>query len=527
MYNQQTLIQPTYTKHQADQIELTEPQTAPTSSYMQSHNLQSISHKSSILIVDDQLAIRRIITRILQTEGYELHTASNGQEALELAAKIIPDVILLDVLMPEGLSGFEVCRRLREMPILNDVPILMVTALDDRESRLEGIKSGADDFIVKPFDPIELQARVKNITRLNRYRRLLVERLKFEWVVEESEEGYVIINEKDFILYANNRAQLFLDLAHSPRVENHDTFMRLVRRQYNCEPSDSWTDWPLGLTDRDDTTRYLIRPETDTSPAFWLKVTTLKLPLGSETLYAIRMRDVTQEMTSHHTVWQLHAMIFHKLRTPFSSVLMSLELLNSYHGELPEDEVEMLQSTALTQANRLNQVMHGMLRYVESTVVDNQVNGCELSSVPDIASKVSEMLELTSTRCLISEQLGDAKIRFSEDSLSTILWEVMRNAQKFHPKQAPEIEIVIEKASRKKISLRVIDNGITLPPDQLLAVWQPYYQAERNFTGEVPGAGLGLTAVALLTWQIGGQYKIYNRPDTPGVVVELILPLMI
>ncbi len=92
--------------------------------------------------------------------------ASNGSEALERAKEIIPDLILLDVMMP-GMDGFEVCRRLRTNSILAEVPIILITALDDQDSRIQGINAGSDDFITKPFDRLEIRARIRTITRLN------------------------------------------------------------------------------------------------------------------------------------------------------------------------------------------------------------------------------------------------------------------------------------------------------------------------------------------------------------------------
>ena len=88
-----------------------------------------------------------------------------------------------------GMNGFEVCQRLRADSLLAEIPVIMITALDDRESRLRGIEAGTDDFISKPFDPIELQARVRTITRLNRYRLLHNQRARFEWVVEQADDG--------------------------------------------------------------------------------------------------------------------------------------------------------------------------------------------------------------------------------------------------------------------------------------------------------------------------------------------------
>ncbi len=134
-----------------------------------------MNHQSTILIVDDEPVGRRILEVLLADQNYHLVTASNGMEALELAAECVPDLVLLDVMMPR-MDGFEVCRRLRADPLLAGVPVIMVTALDDRDSRLRGMEVGADDFITKPIDRLEVRKRVQTITRLDRYRRLLMER---------------------------------------------------------------------------------------------------------------------------------------------------------------------------------------------------------------------------------------------------------------------------------------------------------------------------------------------------------------
>src|SRR5215475_3413973 len=105
---------------------------------------------NTILIVDDEPLGRETLTALLQPQGYQLRFAANGPEALAQAAACPPDLILLDVMMP-GMDGFEVCRRLRADPLLREAPVIMLTALDDRVSRLQGIEAGADDFVSKPF----------------------------------------------------------------------------------------------------------------------------------------------------------------------------------------------------------------------------------------------------------------------------------------------------------------------------------------------------------------------------------------
>ncbi|MFN2169066.1 MAG: response regulator, partial [Anaerolineae bacterium] len=130
---------------------------------------------SRILVVDDVAAVQQMIEALLRNDRHGIEFASSGEEALRKLASMDFDLVLLDVAMP-GMDGFEVCRRLRADPRLAEIPIVIITALADKVSLLRGLEAGADDFITKPFDPIELRARVRAITRLNRYRMLLAER---------------------------------------------------------------------------------------------------------------------------------------------------------------------------------------------------------------------------------------------------------------------------------------------------------------------------------------------------------------
>jgi signal transduction histidine kinase len=139
--------------------------------------------KNIIMIVDDDPTARETISAILDGLGHQLEVASNGPEAIYQAEKITPDLILLDVMMP-GMDGFSVCQYMREDPRLREVPILLLTALDDRESRLNGLRAGADDFLSKPIDPQELRARVATILRLNRYRTLIDQRENLKEMAE-------------------------------------------------------------------------------------------------------------------------------------------------------------------------------------------------------------------------------------------------------------------------------------------------------------------------------------------------------
>jgi putative two-component system response regulator len=123
--------------------------------------------KSRVLIVDDNEINLKLIEAILRDPAYEILTASSGEQALEIIQKDDVDLVHLDVMMP-GLSGFEVCRRLKSRENTRLIPVVLITALDDLESRVKGMESGADDFITKPVNRIEIRARTHSLIRSKR-----------------------------------------------------------------------------------------------------------------------------------------------------------------------------------------------------------------------------------------------------------------------------------------------------------------------------------------------------------------------
>src|SRR6266481_5120375 len=117
--------------------------------------------KTTILAADDDPQLLRLVTRNLQLEGYEVRAASDGQQALELIEQQVPDLVLLDVMMPK-MDGFTVCHRVREF---SSVPIIMVTARGQEQDKVRGLDLGADDYLTKPFSVDELLARVRAVLR--------------------------------------------------------------------------------------------------------------------------------------------------------------------------------------------------------------------------------------------------------------------------------------------------------------------------------------------------------------------------
>nr|2WB4_A Chain A, DIGUANYLATE CYCLASE [Caulobacter vibrioides CB15]2WB4_B Chain B, DIGUANYLATE CYCLASE [Caulobacter vibrioides CB15] len=126
-----------------------------------------------ILVVDDIEANVRLLEAKLTAEYYEVSTAMDGPTALAMAARDLPDIILLDVMMP-GMDGFTVCRKLKDDPTTRHIPVVLITALDGRGDRIQGLESGASDFLTKPIDDVMLFARVRSLTRF----KLVIDELR-------------------------------------------------------------------------------------------------------------------------------------------------------------------------------------------------------------------------------------------------------------------------------------------------------------------------------------------------------------
>src|SRR5688500_10478583 len=116
---------------------------------------------STVLVADDEKNIVQLIKLYLTNEGFLVETAADGQEALEKARRLRPDLVVLDLMMPR-LDGLEVCRRLRKE---SNVPVIMLTARTDDVDKVVGLEIGADDYVTKPFNPRELVARIKAVLR--------------------------------------------------------------------------------------------------------------------------------------------------------------------------------------------------------------------------------------------------------------------------------------------------------------------------------------------------------------------------
>ena len=150
--------------------------------------------RPTVLLVEDEPAQREVLTYNLEAEGFAVSPAETGDEALILLEEVAPDVILLDWMLP-GVSGIEICRRIKSRSDTRGIPVIMISARSEEVDRVRGLETGADDYVIKPYSVLELMARVRN--QLRRVRPATVgERLEYEDIVLDAETHRVTRQDK-------------------------------------------------------------------------------------------------------------------------------------------------------------------------------------------------------------------------------------------------------------------------------------------------------------------------------------------
>ncbi len=475
----------------------------------------------TILIVDDQEIGRITLEGMLLPLGYDLHFAASGREALALLDSVQPDVVLLDVMMPE-MDGFTVCRRIRGTPRWRDVPVILVTALDDRDSRVRGLEAGADDFLSKPVDWSELRARVQTTVNLGRTRRQLQERAKFEWAVTHSSDGFLWVDQAGLCQMINAAAQRWLEL--DPAAPAPCPWLEHAARLFTMQPPLTWS----ALQDAGQSCELtLIRPETPKFDALWLRVTASPLPApeGSTAGWMVHLQDVTalQRYTGHAIT--LLGLISHKLKTPLTLIKGSLEVLDGILSQAESEGWSEWRDMLVNAINRLDLETGQLLDLavqLERPLAGAAFDAMGKDGIAEIVQRICPELDLPAERWTLHDTATRA-ISLNPAAFEMILRQLLANARKFHPQGTPQVQITVRDDEADRVRVDVEDDGAGIPPELHDQVWLPFYQIDRWHTGQVPGMGMGLTMVANTVWGVGGRCWI-ERAATGGARICLTLP---
>ncbi len=185
--------------------------------------------QNKIVVVEDETDIRELIEHNLQREGFEVQSASNGESALQIIREMLPDLVLLDLMIP-GIDGIEVCRALKGDANTANIPVIMVTAKGEESDIVLGLGIGADDYMTKPFSPKEMLARIKAVLRRGQHEEETKdqERLIFKDVVIDTNRHEVLVSGEPVVFTATEFKLLYFLASHPGRVYSRSHLLSSV-----------------------------------------------------------------------------------------------------------------------------------------------------------------------------------------------------------------------------------------------------------------------------------------------------------
>ena len=471
--------------------------------------------RSTILIISSSEITHRLFKEILNGTGFDTFFSVTLEDGLQKSFDLLPSMILIE--KSEVIDGFELCRRLRSNRLMEGVPIVMLISHQQSDMRAIGLSAGADDFLDVPLDGLEILARLRSLTRFNRERYLLADLTRFSWMVEHAQEGYLMLDKSGAIHYANESAIHFLNM---PEDFFGLPFVNVVERHYFPKPAETWENWM-----EDPAPCFLVQPESPTARAVWVVLEALEPSFGIDYQRLVRLRDVTERMSIYQDMRRFHTIVAHKLRTPMSMLMMSISIIKKQLDYLSPEELRNMLASSIKGTDRLAEEVRSILTFIDAPLALNLGTAMELKELPEMINSICIMFKVENYSLYLPESLNDCKVAITPDAMEMVMHELFENSQKFHPTHKPNLEISVGLPESGFIQIRVSDDGITLSLEQLQWAWLPYFQGEKDFTGELPGLGLGFPMVATMIWKAGGSINLRNRNDRPGVIIDMRIPL--
>ena len=410
--------------------------------------------RSLILIIDDDPLARAVLEGLLSEEPYQLIFAATGDEGLAQALAITPDVILLDVMMP-GMDGFEVCRRLRASHELAEVPILMLTALDNRTARLAGLQAGADDFVTKPFDFAELKTRVRTITRLNRYRRLLAERARLAQLIELSPNGILVADAAGLIRLANQALARLLRAESGAALEGQP-----LAGWLSAEAAGAWQKVLTGATPALRLETELVRADGQRVP---VELIVGGIPWEGQPAAQIIVRDIAAEKSrrsQEEAIAEERRRIAREIHDGLAQNLAALKV----RAGLWHDLVDQNPAQMHAELDDLQAFLRENIQEVRRSIFSlRPVSLEEHGFFPALRQFLAEFGEQNqlSISCMVHGQESDLPVSL-ELPLFRIIQEALNNVAKHAQAQGLWLELNLERPGQARLVVRDDGQGFDL-----------------------------------------------------------------
>jgi two-component system cell cycle sensor histidine kinase/response regulator CckA len=526
--------------------------------------LDTVTHRARILIVDDERHNRQLLEVMLTPEGYHLQTATGGEEALAMVAQEPPDLILLDLMMP-GMDGYQVAAKIKGNLATRNIPVIMVTALEDRNARMLGLSAGAEDFLTKPVDRAELCVRVRNLLRLkaygdyhDKYSQMLkgevisrtadlAEGIKQGAILAEqaalldlAQDAIVVRDMRNRILFWSRGAEAMYGWLSTEAVgrNTHELLMTEF-----AEPSEQievtllrqgrWEGEAIHHR-RDGTrvcvaSRWALQRDPDGEPVRILTINSditdrrlaeFERKAAEEALEQIRRDEMRfkDEFLSH---------VSHELRSPLTAIKQfTTILLGGLAGELNKEQHEY-QEIILKNVRQLQSMIDDLL---EVTRLQTGKLTIELENV-SVSNAVSDSFNTLQETArgkgvTLSSDLppGLPSAHADQTRVRQILIILLDNAIKFSPpNSAVHVQARLLEEDPHFLLLEVSDTGCGISPEMAEKIFERLYQESEPIQASRKGLGLGLYICKELVTRQGGQIWVERRTEQ-GSTFSFTLP---
>lgn len=501
----------------------------------------SDAKRETILVVDDHEINRYTTTRLLRSGGFATAEAGSGQEGITVAAKTKPDLIILDVNLPD-MDGFEVCKVLRSLPETKSLPIIHVSATFVTDSdRVQGLEGGADGYLIRPLDPLVLLATVRASIRARRA------------------EDAVVRSQRELQSVADNSPDI---LCRFDTDLNHVFVNAAVERVAGIPAANligkSTAEWPLSAElsrTWDDAIRSVLDtgspasldfdfPSPEGEISFSMRLVPERTDEGQIGSVLCVLRDVTERRRielQRESLLEAERMaraeadrtarardeflatLSHELRTPITAIIGWTHVMKqSTDNAVWHRGIEIIARNAKLQADLINELLEmnriasGKLRLNLSDLLFHQV-------VRDAVDSILPSAQIKSIGINVQALEPDAKVRGDASRLQQVVWNILTNAVKFTPEHGTISLSLTRDGAWVILSIR--DSGVGINPEFLGQLFDRFSQADSSAARKHGGLGIGLSIAKQIVELHGGTITASSEGPGQGSTFTVTLPM--